>query len=165
MFGVRRKRLVTLSVAVMIAAAGCAESSVDAARQEEVARKGEKVMPFDLDRTTHTFEPLSNGGLQAVVADDPTDQGQIRLIRKHLRKEATAFSRGDFGDPAAIHGDSMPGLKQLEESYRNISVTFSETPDGATLRYRSGSSEAVDALHRWFEAQLMDHGEDARHGV
>ena len=158
-----RKKLIALPATLLVAASGCADSSIDPTRQEQVAGRGAEVMPFDLDRTTHVFEPLADGGLQTVVADDPTDEGQIRLIRQHLRKEATAFSRGDFGDPAAIHGDSMPGLKELEQSYRKISVTFIESPDGARLRYRSGSAVAVDALHRWFEAQLMDHGEDARH--
>ena len=33
-------------------------------RQEEVAARGVKVMPFDLEQTTHVFQKLEDGGLQ-----------------------------------------------------------------------------------------------------
>ena len=32
-------------------------------RQAEVAARGAQVMPFDLDQTTHIFQPLEDGGL------------------------------------------------------------------------------------------------------
>jgi hypothetical protein len=121
-------------------------------------------MPFDLERTTHVFRPLPDGGVQTVTADDPVEQEQVALIRSHLRQEARAFMRGDFGDPAEIHGSEMPDLAQLSENYDQITIDFSETDAGARLRYRAGDPRVVDALHRWFEAQLMDHGEHAEHG-
>lgn len=37
-------------------------------------------------------------------------------------------------------------------------VGYGEVPGGATIRYRSSDSRLVDTLHRWFEAQRMDHG-------
>ena len=42
-------------------------------RQKEVAVKGAKVMPFDLERTTHVFQKLDDGGLQKVVVKDPIE--------------------------------------------------------------------------------------------
>lgn len=42
-------------------------------RQAEVAARGGEVMSFDLERTTHVFETLRNGGVQTVVSDDPRD--------------------------------------------------------------------------------------------
>src|SRR4028119_144000 len=68
-------------------------------RQAEIAVRGAQVMPFDLDKTTHTFEQSADGGVQTVTATRADDQEQILLIREHLQKEATAFSRGDFSDP------------------------------------------------------------------
>jgi hypothetical protein len=118
-------------------------------------------MPFDLERTTHVFEPQDYGGVQTVIADDPADRDQIRLVREHLKAEADAFARGDFGDPANIHGDEMPGLRKLEENYAAIEVTFELTADGARISYRSTDPEVVEALHDWFEAQVNDHGSHA----
>lgn len=51
-------------------------------RQGEVAARGAKVMPFDLEQTTHVFQKLDDGGLQKVVAKDPSNKKQIALILK-----------------------------------------------------------------------------------
>lgn len=133
-------------------------------RQEAVAERGRTVMPFDLEQTTHHFTPTETGGVQGVVADQPDDAKQISLIRTHLQEEAKAFGRGDFGDPAQIHGDGMPGLAELEDGYERIEVRYRERPDGATLTYTTAEPVLVDALHDWFEAQLSDHGDHAETG-
>ncbi len=131
---------------------------VPANRQAEVAARGAEVMPFDLERTTHIFDDMPDGGLQQVVADDPTDTAQIALIRAHLQEEAVKFQRGDFGDPASIHGDAMPGLAGLRQGYGLIEVAYAELPDGAQIRYTTSDPAMVTALHAWFAAQLSDHG-------
>ncbi|MFI2367605.1 aspartate carbamoyltransferase [Streptomyces sp. NPDC018833] len=133
-------------------------------RQELVAERGRTVMPFDLEQTTHRFTPTTRGGTQHVVADQRGDSEQIALIRTHLRKEAEAFSRGDFADPARIHGADMPGLAELREGYDRIEVHYEDLANGATLTYTSEDSALVDALHDWFEAQLGDHGAHAESG-
>ena len=142
---------------------GASHSPSDASpsRQSEVAEKGAQVMPFALKETTHVFEPTENGGVQKVVADDPTDQEQLSLIREHLKEEADKFSQGDFSDPAEIHGEDMPGLEQLEENASSFEVSYSELPDGAQIEYTTDDPALVSALHDWFEAQLSDHTEHA----
>lgn len=99
-------------------------------RQGDIAERGVQVMPFDLERTTHVFERLSDAECNSVVADDPSHEEQIRLIRMHLQEEAETFRRGDFGDPATIHGQSMPGLDALCAAAGEIEVRYSETPTG-----------------------------------
>lgn len=133
-------------------------------RQETVAERGRTVMPFDLEQTTHHFTPTETGGVQDVVADQPEDVEQVSLIRTHLQQEAKAFGRGDFGDPAQIHGESMPGLAELQDGYERLQVHYRERPDGATLTYATEEPLLVDALHDWFEAQLSDHGDHAGSG-
>lgn len=142
---------------------GASHSPSDAShsRQSEVAERGAQVMPFDLEKTTHVFEPTESGGVQQVVADDPTDQEQLSLIREHLKEEADKFSQGDFSDSAGIHGEDMPGLKELEENASGIEVRYSELPDGAQIEYTTDDPALVSALHDWFEAQLSDHAEHA----
>lgn len=127
------------------------------------SERGRSVMPFDLEETTHHFTPTDTG-VQDIVADQPGDAEQIDLIRTHLKQEAEAFRRGDFGDPAQIHGDDTPGLAELEEGYERFEVPYHERTDGATMTYDTGDSALVGALHDWFEAQLSDHADHAETG-
>ena len=132
--------------------------------QAAVAERGRRVMPFDLDATTHRFDSHAAGGVQSVVADDPGDAGQISLIRGHLREELARFRAGDFGDPAAIHGGGMPGLATLQKSGTAIDIRYQDLVDGGRLTYRSEEPVVVAALHEWFAGQVSDHGRHAESG-
>ena len=136
--------------------AACAGSAPD--RQAEVAEAGRAVMPFDLDATTHVFEKLQDGGLQIVVAD-ADDAEQVSLIRAHLSEEAERFARGDFHDPATIHGADMPGLHALMTGHERLRVAYREIERGAEIRYTTADAPLVGAIHQWFDAQVRDHGE------
>ncbi|WP_418960850.1 aspartate carbamoyltransferase [Streptomyces tritici] len=158
--------LVGVVAAVTLAAGGSEREPGEdrTERQASVAERGATVMPFDLERTTHRFTPTAAGGVQDVVADRRGDSEQVRLIRAHLRKEAEAFGRGDFADPARIHGDDMPGLVALRSGHDRVDVRYQERADGATLTYTTEDAALVDALHDWFEAQIGDHGAHAESG-
>jgi hypothetical protein len=130
-------------------------------RQEEVAAKGAKIMPFDLEQTMHHFQPLDNGGLQTVTVKDPSNSTQIALIQAHLKEEAEKFQRGDFSDPAHIHGEDMPGLAALQTGAEHIDVQYTALPNGAQIRYSTEDPALVMALHQWFAAQRADHGHHA----
>jgi hypothetical protein len=130
-------------------------------RQEEVAESGRSVMPFDLDATTHVFQKLEDGGLQSVMADEE-DAEQVSLIRAHLAAEAERFARGDFHDPAMIHGADMPGLHALMMGHERLEIVYREIERGGEIRYASADSSLVAAIHQWFDAQLTDHGEHAQ---
>lgn len=121
-------------------------------------------MPFDLEATTHRFAPTDDGLVQTVVADDPDDADQVALVREHLAHEAERFVAGDFADPAAIHGDDMPGLAALEEGAADIDVTYADTPAGGRITYTTDDAHLVTALHDWGAAQVSDHGDHAEHG-
>jgi hypothetical protein len=125
-----------------------------------VERGSTEVMPFDLNRTMHVFEPTPDGGVQSVMVHDGDPQ-QIALVRSHLRKEANAFARGDFSDPAKIHGMTMPGLAQLHAGASRIAVSYLQTTNGASIRYKTSDPRLVAAVHQWFAAQVKDHGAHA----
>ncbi|CAM3890604.1 aspartate carbamoyltransferase [Kibdelosporangium persicum] len=150
-------------VLLLVAALGTACS--EPTRQAEVAERGKTVMPFDLEKTTHRFTPRDNGLVQEVVADQPGDTGQITLIRQHLVDESERFRRGDFADPSKIHGETMPGLKELSAGAQRITIEYRERVDGAELSFRTGEAALVKALHSWGEAQVSDHGSHAEHGT
>ena len=142
---------------ILIALAGNFSVRASEKQSNGVYERGSKVMPFDQNLTTHKFIPNSGGGIQTVTVNDPSDSNQIKLIRSHLQSEAQRFERGDFSDPAAIHGEEMPGLAELQEAKDLFSVHYKELPDGARLIYSSEDSEIVTALHQWFDAQNRDH--------
>ncbi|HEV8356139.1 MAG TPA: hypothetical protein VGQ17_05150 [Gemmatimonadales bacterium] len=139
--------------------AACAPSpGASPERRAEVRARGGAVMPFDLSKTHHVFEKLPDGGRQTVTALAPGDTIQIRLIREHLQEEAARFSRGDFADPMALHGDAMPGLAELRAAAPRIQVEYAPLPAGGGIRYRTTDPALITALHRWFDAQVSDHG-------
>jgi hypothetical protein len=149
-------------VAAVVGLGGCSDDNGDLeARQAEVARRGAEVMPFDLDATTHRFTKTDDGGVQLVTADDPDDAEQVALVRAHLAEEREKFARGEFDDPARIHGMDMPGVAELGAGYEDVTVTYRDRPTGAELTYRTTDPELVDAIHQWFDRQVMDHGEHA----
>lgn len=155
--------MVGVLLGVALTAGACGDGGA-AARHAEVAARGAEVMPFDLDATTHRFTKTPDGGIQTVTADEPRDDLQVRLIREHLAEERENFARGDFDDPARIHGMDMPGVAELRAGYDNISVAYADVPAGAELRYTTDDQHLVDAIHAWFDRQLMDHGAHAEAG-
>jgi hypothetical protein len=165
-----RRRAALLGGVLAVAAAALAVGAwalagdAEPDRQALVAERGARVMPFALDRTTHVFAKEDDGGVQTVTADDPADSEQTALIRSHLREETAKFRRGEVDDPAAIHGMQMPGLAELQEGFARFEIVYEEVPAGARIVYRTDDPALVDALHHWFDAQVMDHGADARDG-
>ncbi|MEU4678357.1 hypothetical protein [Micromonospora sp. NPDC023737] len=164
----RRALLLAAAAAATALVSGCTNDSsaptptpASSSRQAEVADRGASVMPFDLDRTTHQFTKTDTGGVQTVVADDPQDATQITLIRQHLTAEVNRFRRGDFTDPARIHGNQMPGLETLRAHGGRITIDYTATSDGGRVTYTTSDAELRDALHHWFDAQVSDHGQHA----
>jgi hypothetical protein len=139
--------------------------AADKTRQEAVAKRGIDVMPFDLKSTTHIFTKNSMGGIQQVVVKNASDATQIGLIREHLKKIAAQFSTGDFSGPARIHGGAMPGLAELKAAQPDeIKIQYRKLKAGAEIIYMTQNPKLVVALHKWFDAQLADHGNDAMAG-
>ncbi|MFC6016676.1 hypothetical protein ACFP2T_10735 [Plantactinospora solaniradicis] len=162
----RRPLLLVAAATAAVLSGGCADdfstsTPATPSRQAEVAERGASVMPFDLERTTHRFTKTDTGGVQTVVADDPQDTTQIGLIGQHLTAEVERFRRGDFTDPARIHGNEMPGLEALRKHGGRITLDYEATPDGGRVTYATSDAELRNALHHWFDAQVSDHGQHA----
>jgi hypothetical protein len=161
------QRARALAAAIIALGMGGAVSAQTASpeRIEEVAKGGAEVMPFDLKQTQHIFTQTETGGLQQVIVRDPANARQIELIRQHLKKISEEFGRGDFSDPARIHGKDMPGLAELRNAQPGkLRVHYRELPNGAGIDYSSDDPALIAAVHRWFDAQLAEHGPDAMPG-
>ena len=152
-----------LSVLLM-ASASLSYAQVPASEQrlDTVAERGRHVMPFHLEKTQHIFNKTEHGGIQQVIAKDAADTEQIGLIRQHLADISERFKQGDFSKQRRIHGDDMPGLLDLIGNYPRITFNYRELPNGAEIEYSAEDQALVDAIHRYFNAQLSDH---ARHAI
>lgn len=148
---------------MMMGDQGMAQPESMSKRQAEVAQRGAEVMPFDLEQTQHIFTKTEKGGLQQVVIKEGADADQINAIQTHLSEIAEQFSAGDFGGPAHIHGDDMPGLAVLHERFGEMEVVYTPLDNGGQIEYTSDEPALVEAIHAWFDAQLADHDAHAGH--
>ncbi|HTK16326.1 MAG TPA: aspartate carbamoyltransferase [Acidimicrobiia bacterium] len=130
-----------------------ANTTADAA----MSARAQQVMPFDLNRTTHTFTQTAQGGVEKVVVNEPSDTRDRDRIRAHLRTEAENFRQGNYSDPAKIHGMDMPGVNALEEGAARVKVVYAPTSGGAQITYTSTEAALISALHAWFDRQAADH--------
>ncbi len=149
--------LITAVILLLVHAPILAETT-----QEMVHHMSHRVMPFDMSKTIHVFRMTESGGVQKVLARDPGETGQIVLIRQHLRHEAKKFAQGDYSDPTKLHGSDMPGLAELRANAAQVKVAYAELPTGAQLTFATKDLSMLTAIHRWFGAQLSEHGADAR---
>jgi hypothetical protein len=149
-------RMFITLVLVLGATAAWAET-----KREHVHHMAHDVMPFDLAKTTHIFRMTDSGGVERVIVKDASDKDQVVLVQQHLLHEAEAFQRGDYSDPASLHGGEMPGLKELQSGAKQVSVRYSALPNGAEITFETADLHLLTAIHRWFGAQLSEHGADA----
>jgi hypothetical protein len=55
----------------------------------------------------------------------------------------------------------MPGLSDLQAGAARIKVSYSPLPSGAEITFETTDRHLLTAIHRWFGAQLSEHGADA----
>jgi len=130
--------------------------------QEQVHKMSHNVMPFDMSKTVHIFRMTESGGVEQVIARDSSESAQVALIQQHLRYEAERFQHGDYSDPAMLHGQDMPGLKELRAGASGIRISYADLSAGAEITFETTDLHLLTAIHRWFGAQLSEHGADAR---
>ena len=155
--GMFRLAMIIATLLLCSSATVCAQT-----QQEHVHHAAHSVMPFDISKTVHIFKMTESGGVMRVIAKDPGAADQIALIQEHLQHEAMQFKRSDFSDPAMLHGSDMPGLKEIQKGAMNIKVSYQSLPAGAEIAFETTDIHLITALHRWFGAQLSEHGSDAR---
>jgi hypothetical protein len=126
-------------------------------RSEDVVKRGEHVMGFSHEATTHHFGLFKNGGEIAVTAKQPNDKASIDQIRTHLGHIARMFSSGNFTAPMLTHDTNLPGTATMTRLKAQIRYEFSETDRGARIRLVTSSPETTDAVHAFLLFQIVDH--------
>ncbi len=126
-------------------------------RSEDVVKRGEHVMGFSHEATTHHFRLFKDGGEIAVTAKDPSDKASIEQIRSHLGHITKMFSSGNFKAPMLIHDTNPPGTATMTRLKEQIRYEFSEIERGARIRLVTASPETTDAVHAFLLFQIVDH--------
>src|SRR6266852_2623201 len=126
-------------------------------RSEGVVKRGEHVMGFSHEATTHHFGLFKDGGEIVVTAKNPNDKASIEQIRTHLGHIAKMFSSGNFKAPMLIHDTNPPGTATMTRLKEQIRYEFLETDRGARIRLVTSSPETTDAVHAFLLFQIVDH--------
>jgi hypothetical protein len=135
-------------------APGCAMHS---AHEERVDSRGDQVMGFAHERTSHHFRLTPSGGSIEVDAKDPDDTESRDQIRAHLRHVAKMFSEGDFEAPMLIHGQVPPGAPVLRQLRSNVRYLFEPTPQGGRVVISTKNPQALVAVHDFLRFQIREH--------
>lgn len=122
-----------------------------------VDRRGDEVMGFSHQRTTHRFLVDPQGGTIQVVVQDTADAESLRQIRSHLAEVARQFEAGDFSMPKAIHDRVLPGVPEMIQRKQAIDYHYEDVENGGRVVIRAADPEAVAAIHAFLQAQIADH--------
>jgi hypothetical protein len=122
-----------------------------------VNQRGDHVMGFTHEKTTHHFRLYADGGAIQVTANDPKDTESRDQIRMHLSHIAQMFAAGDFQAPMLIHDQTPPGAATLQRLKAEVSYRFEETPNGGRVRIATKNKEALSAAHEFLRFQISDH--------
>lgn len=123
----------------------------------DVDQKGDKVMGFPHDKTTHHFRLFADGGAVEVEANDATDTVNRDKIRQHLGHIAHMFAGGDFSAPMLIHSQKVPGADVMKLRKAELDYRFEELASGGRVRITTKDKKALAAVHEFLRFQISDH--------
>ena len=119
--------------------------------------RGDHVMGFSHEKTTHHFHLYTDGGSIEVQAKDPQDTSTRDAIQMHLSHIARMFADGNFRAPMLIHDQVPPGVPTLQRLKSAISYRFEKTATGGRVAIRTTDPEALNAVYEFLRFQITDH--------
>jgi hypothetical protein len=122
-----------------------------------IESRGDHVMGFDHDKTTHHFRLTPAGGVIEVTANSESDTASRDAIRGHLSHIARMFADGDFEAPMLIHDQVPPGVPVLKEMRKAIAWTYADLPNGGEVVITTDDAKALAAVHEFLRFQIEDH--------
>jgi hypothetical protein len=123
----------------------------------EVKRRGDAVMGFSHENTTHHFRLRHDGGEIEITANDAADAESAAEIRGHLTHIAQMFRDGNFTAPILIHAQNPPGTDVMARLKDAIVYRMDTQPAGGRVRITTGDAEALAAVHAFLRFQITDH--------
>lgn len=143
----------TILSATLLACAAFAQDT----HHDAVDKRGDHVMGFSHEKTTHHFLLAKDGGSIEVTANEAADAASRDQIRMHLSHIAKMFASGDFNAPMLVHDRTPPGVPVLQRRKADVSYKFEVIDRGGAVRIKTANSEALKALHEFLRFQIDDH--------
>ena len=112
-----------------------------------LAALGAPATPFNRHNSTQAFQKNQEGGIQQVLAKDPNDKQLVAAIRSYLEAQAQRFGNGDYSGPFK----GVRPLKAIKPA--QIHIIYRNVPAGAAIDYVGTDAAAVDAIHKWLDAE------------
>lgn len=134
-----------------------AKASESDAHHQGVVKRGDEVMGFSHEKTTHHFRLYADGGAIEAEANDGMDRASRDQIRSHFGHIVTMFADGDFSAPMLIHMENPPGAEAMKRLRNAIEYRLESTEKGARIRITTKDSEALRAVHEFLRFQIADH--------
>ena len=122
-----------------------------------IDQRGDKVMGFSHEKTTHHFLLYRDGGAIEVTANAASDTESRDQIRMHLGHIAKMFAAGNFNAPMLIHDQVPPGVPVLQAKKAGIQYRFEEIAQGGRVRISTKDEKALKAIHEFLRFQIKDH--------
>jgi hypothetical protein len=119
--------------------------------------RGEHVMGFSQDKTTHHFELTKTGGIIQVRVKDPADSAIRDHIRMHLQHISKSFAEGDFEDPMEVHAEVPPGVPAMKKLKDKITYRYESIASGGRVVIRTDNADALEAVHSYLQYQIREH--------
>jgi len=125
--------------------------------EEGLVERGDEIMGFSHEKTTHHFRLYADGGSIEVEANYREDTASRDQIRSHLGHIATLFREGNFQAPMLIHAQNPPGTEAMKRLRDRIQYQLETTPKGARIRITTKDPEALGAVQEFLRFQTSDH--------
>jgi hypothetical protein len=122
-----------------------------------VVKRGDEVMGFSHEKTTHHFRLYADGGAIEVTANQAEDLESRDAIRSHLGHIVTMFAAGNFSAPMLIHAQNPPGTETMKRLREAIQYKLETTERGAIIRITTKDADALRAVHEFMRFQIADH--------
>ena len=151
-------------VGTSIGAASAGEQQRDD-QHADMKTRGEHVMGFSQDKTTHHFELNQDGGVIEVRTNDINDTQTLDQIRGHFRHIVTMFAAGNFSAPMLVHGRDVPGTVVMSQLQGQLHWQLQEVARGAKIIVSADSKAALDAVHEFLRFQIITRREIAPRSV
>ena len=124
---------------------------------EGMNKRGDHVMGFDHNKTTHHFRLLPQGGIIEVTANVAEDTESRDQIRSHLGHISKMFAEGNFNAPMLIHEQTPPGVPVMQKLKGEIEYRFEETERGASIHMSTANNTALQAIYKFLRFQIKEH--------
>ena len=122
-----------------------------------VDQRGDHVMGFSHEKTTHHFLLYRDGGAIRVEANDAKDTASREQIQMHLSHIAKMFAEGNFQAPMLIHDQTPPGVPVLQKLKADVTYRFENTQRGGLVRLTTKNQDALKAVYEFLRFQIKDH--------